>query len=44
MVLEEIKYAKEGAHGIVIANDSLDRAYALLREVPLALGVKILWR
>jgi guanylate kinase len=39
MALEEIKYAKEGAHEIVIVNDNVDRAYALLREV--ALGVKI---
>jgi hypothetical protein len=40
MALEEIKYAKEGAHEIVIVNDSLDWAYALFREVALALGVK----
>jgi guanylate kinase len=37
--LDEVAYAKEGAHEIVIVNDSLDRAYALFREV--ALGVPI---
>jgi guanylate kinase len=31
--------AREGAHDVVIVNDSVERAYALLREV--ALGVRI---
>jgi guanylate kinase len=37
--LEEAAYAREGAHDVVIVNDTLERAYALLREV--ALGVPI---
>jgi guanylate kinase len=37
--LDEIKYAREGAHDVVIVNDSVERAYALFREV--ALGVRI---
>lgn len=37
--LNEIAYAKEGAHDVVIVNDNIDRAYDLLKRV--ALGEKI---
>lgn len=37
--LKEISYAKEGAHDVVIVNDSVDRAYDLLKRV--ALGERI---
>jgi guanylate kinase len=37
--LREIAYAKEGAHDVVVVNDTVDRAYDLLKKV--ALGEKI---
>jgi guanylate kinase len=37
--LSEIKYATEGGHEVVIVNDDVDRAYALLEKI--ALGEKI---
>lgn len=36
---EEMAFAKESNHDVVIVNDDLDRAYSLLEE--LALGEKI---
>lgn len=35
IALSELEYAREGAHDIVIVNDTLDRAYGLFKRVAL---------
>jgi guanylate kinase len=37
--VEEIKYAVQGGHDIIVVNDDLDRAYGLLEKV--ALGEEV---